>query len=79
MAQILATTFCQPRKSTVSIERARKLGARNYDEIGDPEKALSWLEGNERVFSVMGCFDEKMVKYYAFMLRDRALDWLKIV
>ena len=36
MAQILATTFCQPRVPTVSIERARKLGARNYDGIGDP-------------------------------------------
>ena len=37
MAQILATAFCQPREPTVSIERARKLGARNYDEIGDRE------------------------------------------
>ena len=37
MAQILATTFCQPCETTVSIERARKLGARNYDEIGDRE------------------------------------------
>ena len=43
------------------IERARKLGARNYDGIGDPEKAWSWLEGNERVFNVMGCFDEHIV------------------
>ena len=31
MAQILATAFRQPHESTVSIERARKLGARNYD------------------------------------------------
>ena len=37
MAQILATTFRLPREPTVSIERARKLGARNYDEIGDRE------------------------------------------
>ena len=37
MAQILDTTFCQPRELTVSIERARKLGERNYDEIGDRE------------------------------------------
>ena len=36
MAQILATTFSQPHEPTVSIERARKLGARNYDGIGDP-------------------------------------------
>ena len=63
----------------MSIERARKLGARNYDEIGDPEKARSWLESNERVFSVMGCSDEQMVTYSAFLLRDRALDWWKAV
>ena len=37
MAQILATTFRQPREPTVSIDRARKLGARNYDGIGDRE------------------------------------------
>ena len=35
MAQILATAFCQPREPTVSIKRVRKLGARNYDGIGD--------------------------------------------
>ena len=58
MAQILATAFRQPREPTVSIERAWKLGARNYDEIRDPEKAWSWLEGNERVLHVMGCFNE---------------------
>ena len=74
MAQMLATVFRQPREPTVSIERARKLGARNYEGIGDPEKAWSWLEGNERVFSVMGCSDEKMVTYSAFQLRDIALD-----
>ena len=64
MAQILATTFRQPCEPTVSIERARKLGTRNYDEIGDPEKAWSWLEGNERVFNVMGYADEHIVTNY---------------
>ena len=79
MAQILATAFRQTREPTVSIEKARKLGARNYDGIGDPEKAWSWLEGNERVFNVTGCSDEQMVTYSAFQLRDRALDWWKAV
>ena len=37
MAQILVIAFCQPRERTVSIERAGKLGARNYDGIGDRE------------------------------------------
>ena len=49
MAQMLATTFNQPCEPTVSIERIRKLEARNYDGIGDPEKACSWLEGNEMI------------------------------
>ena len=64
MAQILATTFRQTREPTVSIEGVRKLGARNYDGIGDPEKAWSWLEGNERVFNVMGCSYEHIVTDY---------------
>ena len=79
MAQILATAFRQPHEPTVSIEKARKLEARNYDGIGDPEKAWSCLEGNERVFSVMGFSDEQMVTYSAFLLRDKALDWWKKV
>ena len=79
MAQILAKAFRQPREPTVSIERVRKLGARNYDGIGDPKKAWSWLEGNERVFSVMGCSVEQMVTYFAFLLRDIALDWWKVI
>ena len=79
MAQILATAFRQPREPIVSIESARKLGARNYDGIGDPEKACSWLEGNERVFNVMGCSDDQMVTYSTSLLRDKALDWWKAV
>ena len=35
IAQILATAFRQPREPTVSIKKVRKLGARNYDGIGD--------------------------------------------
>ena len=77
MAQILATSFHQPREPTVSIERARKSGARNYDGIGDHEKAWLLLESNERVFNVMGCSGEQMVTYSTFLLRDRALDWWK--
>ena len=53
MAQLLATALQQPREPVASIERGRKLGARNYDGLGSPEKASSWLEGNERVYQVM--------------------------
>ena len=74
MAQILATVFRQPRELIVSIERERTLGARYYDGIGDPKKAWLWLEGNERVFSVMGYSNEQMMTYSAFLLRDTTLD-----
>ena len=74
MGHVRKTEEALPEK-----QRARKLGARNYDGIGDPEKAWSWLEGNERVFNVMGCSDEQMVTYSSFLLRDRALDWWKEV
>ena len=48
-AQLLATALRQPREPVAFIGRGRKLGALNYDGLGDPEKDSSWLEGNERV------------------------------
>ena len=79
MAQLLATALRQPREPVASIERGQKLGARNYDGLGGPEKASSWLEGNERVYQVMQCTDEQMVTFSAFLLRDRALEWWRAV
>ena len=79
MAQLLTTTLRQPRELVASIERGRKLGAWNYDGLGDPEKASSWLEGNERVYQVMQCTDEQMVTFSAFLLWDRALEWWRAV
>ena len=75
MAQLLATALRQPREPVASIERGQKLGAQNYDGLGDPKKASSWLEGNERVYQVIQCTDEQMVTFSAFLLRDRALEW----
>ena len=79
MAQLLATELRQPREPVASIERGGKLGARNYDGLGDPEKASSWLEGNERVYQVMQCTNEQMVTFSAFLLWDRALEWWRAV
>ena len=79
MAQLFATALRQPREPVASIERGRKLGARNYDGLGEPEKDLSWLEGNELVYQVMQCIDEQMVIFSAFLLRDRALEWWRAV
>ena len=67
------------RKCVVEAVQPRGEFLQSYDGIGDPEKAWSWLEGNERVFNVMGCSDEQMVTYSTFLLRDRALDWWKAV
>ena len=75
MAQLLATALRQSQEPVASIKRGRKLGARNYDGLGDPEKASSWLKGNERVYQVMQCTEEQMVTFSAFLLRDRALEW----
>ena len=38
MAQMLAAALQQPRESGISIERARKLGAKPYDGSGNPKR-----------------------------------------
>ena len=77
MAQMLAAALQQPRESGISIERARKLGAKPFDGSGDPERALSWIEANEEIFQMMGCTEEQRVSYSAFLLKDCAKDWWK--
>ncbi|KAL5852088.1 hypothetical protein ACOSQ3_007206 [Xanthoceras sorbifolium] len=77
MAQMLPAALHQPREQNVSIERARKLGAKPYDGTSDPERALSWLDSNEEIFQVMGCTEEQKVTYSTFLLKDRAKDWWK--
>ena len=42
-----------------SIERVQKLGAKSYDDSGDPEVAWLWLDRVNKVYGVMGCTDEK--------------------
>ncbi|KAL5837100.1 hypothetical protein ACOSQ3_014269 [Xanthoceras sorbifolium] len=39
-----------PQEQNVSIERAHKLDVKSYDDTGDLERALSWLETNEEIF-----------------------------
>ena len=77
MKQMLAAALQQPRESGISIERARKLGAKSYDGSGDPERALSWIEENKEIFQMMRCIEEQRVSYSAFLLKDRAKDWWK--
>ena len=56
MAQMLAAALQQPRESGISIEHAHKLGVKPYDGSGDPERALSLIEGNEEIFQMMGVY-----------------------
>ena len=63
-----------PRSGSFNREGAKAKGTELYG-LGDPEKASSWLEGNERVYQVMQCTDEQMVTFSAFLLQDRALEW----
>ena len=77
MAQMLAAALQEPRESGISIERARKLGAKPYDGSGDPERALSWIEANKEIFQMMGCTEEQRVSYSAFLLKHCAKDWWK--
>ena len=45
----------EPRRS---IERVKKLGAKPYDDSGDPEAAWLWLDRVDKVYGVMGCTNE---------------------
>ena len=58
-----------------SVERVQKLGAKPYDDSGDPEAAWLWLDRVNNVYGVMGCTDEQRVLFFSFLMEDRAKDW----
>ena len=57
-----------------SIKRVQKLGAKPYDNNGDPEAAWLWLDRVNKVYGVMGCTDEQRVLFSSFLMEDRAKD-----
>ena len=57
-----------------SIERVQKLGAKLYDDSGDPEATWLWLDRVNKVYGVMGCTDEQRVLFSSFLMEDRAKD-----
>ena len=59
------------------IERALKLGAKNYDGTDDPEAAYLWLDKVSEFYAVMGCSDEQKVLFLWFLMASRAKDWLE--
>ena len=64
-----------PKEPGRSIERAQKLGAKPYDESGDPEAAWLWLDIVNKIYIVMGWTDELRVLFLGFLVEDRAKDW----
>ena len=50
------------------------MGAKPYDDSGDPEAAWLWLNPVNKVYGVMGCTDEQRVLFSSFMMEDRAKD-----
>ena len=58
-----------------SIERVQKLGAKPYDDSGDPEAAWLWLDRVNKVYGVMGCTNEQRVMFSSFLMEDKAKDW----
>ena len=62
----------EPGRST---ERVQKLGAKPYDDNGDPEAAWLWLNRVNKVYGVMSCTDEQRVLFSSFLMEDKAKDW----
>ena len=79
IAQIVAIATRQQSQLTPppgrSIERVQKLGAKPYDDSGDPEAAWLWLDRVNKVYGVMSCTDEQRVLFSSFLMEDRAKDW----
>ena len=77
--QIVTTATRQPweppEEQGGMIERALKLGAKNFDGTGDPEAAYLWLERVSEIYAVMGCSDEQKVLFSGFLMVVRAKDW----
>ena len=68
--QIVTTATRQPReppeKQRGMIERALKLGAKNYDGTGDLVAAYLWLDRVSEIYAVMWCSDEQKVLFSGF-------------
>ena len=63
------------RAPEVSVERARKLGAENFDGSGSPDEAIVWLDHMGDVCDMMECSDAQKVRITTFLFKGRARDW----
>ena len=55
------------------VEKARRLGAQEFQGTTDPIQAESWIQRIERVMEVMQCSEEQKVSMATFLLEGRAL------
>ena len=77
--QIVTAATCQPwdppEERKGMIERALKLGAKNYDGTDDLEATYLWLDRVIEIYAVMGCSDEQKVLFSGFLMEAKAKDW----
>ena len=62
-----------------SIEKVHKLGAKPYDDSGDPEATWLWLDRVNKFYGVMGCTNEQRVLFSNFLMEVRAKDLWDVV
>ena len=51
------------------------MGAKPYDDSGDPEVAWLWLDRVNNIYRVMDCTDDQRVLFSIFLMEDKAKDW----
>ncbi|XP_030470119.1 uncharacterized protein LOC115688441 [Syzygium oleosum] len=59
------------------VEQFLKLKPPKFDEKGDPEAALRWVEELEKAFEVLGCTEAENVTLAVYQLQENASDWWK--
>jgi hypothetical protein len=59
----------------ISLEHFRKLGPPVFKGTTDPFEAEAWVKRMEKLFTTMGCTDDRRVTFAAFMLEGEANVW----
>ena len=66
-------------ESEAIVERARRLGAQEFQGNLDPSAADEWFQAMEGVFEVMHCSEEQKLNIATFMLGGNARDWWRAI
>ena len=57
------------------VEKARRLGAQEFQGTIDLVLVEDWIKRIERIFEIIECPKERKVNIAAFLLEGRALNW----